>query len=842
MARDKFLIGFTDENSGYQSNLKPWLINDNAFQQLENMYVYRGRVRKRFGSIYSGDSQLSSRLRILIGVTDGSGNFSGTVPGIVFAVGQLFSVENIIFTVYQTGTPAAMLSTNAATGTYDTSTGAVVLSNTGVFGSSIYFYPATPVMGLTQYLQGTDNDFITMAFDTQFSYEFDPTANAWKRDDGGTSVWTGTDFEFFWSTNYQGLIDSSNLLWTTNFNPDDGIRYWDGSIWTEPIINYSRGTAIDTTDGSGNASGTVAGGSGFIGQVFIIGNTSFLVTLTSGALTPVSINITSAATGTGTFDTTTGNYTFSGAYATTPVYFTGNNFIATSLLIVSFRNRLLLFNTIEAIDNVNTSFPNRLRYSRIGNALAPTSFMSDVPGNGGFIDAPTQEAIKTAQFIKDRLIVFFEASTYELVYTGNQVLPFVWQKLNTELGAESTFSEVPFDKVVLGIGNVGIHACNGNNVDRIDTKIPSLVFSIHNEDAGVQRVAGIRDYYSEMVYWTYPSQVRNSDFYFPDKILTYNYINNSWGINDDSFTCFGYSLLQNVTPGATWGTTTIAWGQNTNLWNYNASSDTNVKFQAVIAGNQEGFVVVLRQDVTSNASCLQITNVSVGTNGQMTLSIINHNLGLDDFVKLDTMNGLTFTDSSSNVLTSVIGRVSVDPYLAATPNTVTISCLDNINQPMSITGTYTGGGTLARVSNIGILTKQYNFYTSSDMSVYIPRVDFLVDKTDNGQVSVDYLVSSSNVSLVSQGVVGVIPGNGTLQTSPYDPSFAPMEQFQDRLWHPVYLYAQGQCVQLQIYMSPTQMFDYDITVDGMINFVALQDFQINAMVFYATPRADGMQQ
>lgn len=838
---DKFLIGFTDENSGYQSNLKPWLINDNAFQELTNMYVYRGRVRKRFGSIYMGSSQLDSRLRILIGVTDGSGNFSGTVPGDVFAIGQMFSVDSIIFTVYQTGTPGSMLSTTAATGTYDTSTGAVVLSSTGLLSTSVYFYPATPVMGLTGYLLGNTNEFTTMGFDTQFAYEYDLVTNAWKRQSAGESVWTGTDYQFFWSTNYQGVIDSSNLLWTTNFNEDDGIRYWDGSIWVKPVINYTRGSAIDTTDGSGNASGTVSGGSGFIGQVFIIGNTAFTVTVSNGALTPSSINITSAATGTGTFDTTTGNYTFTGAYANTTVYFTGDNYIATSLLIVAFRNRLLLFNTIESIDGVNTSFVNRLRYSRIGNPLSATAFMSDVPGNGGFINAPTQQAIKTAQFIKDRLIVYFQASTYELVYTGNQVLPFIWQKLNTELGAESTFSQVPFDKVVLGVGNVGIHACNGNNVDRIDSKIPSLVFSFHNENNGIERVAGIRDYYTEMVYWTYPSQIRNDSFYYPNKILTYNYVNNSWGINDDSFTCFGYSLLQNETPGSTWGNTTIPWGQNISLWNSTASSDVNIKFQAIIAGNQEGFVTVLRPDVTENASALQVTNVTLLGDGQLTLSIINHNLILNDFVKLNSMNGLTFEDSLSNTLTSVIGRVSVDAYADSTPNSVTITCLDNVNQPMTITGTYTGGGTLARVSNIGILTKQYNFYTSNDRSVYIPRVDFLVDKTDNGEVTVDYLVSSTNIPLVSQSVSGVLPGDGTLDTKPYNSSLAPLEQFQDRLWHPVYLYAQGQCVQLQIYMSPTQMFNYDITVDGMINFVALQDVQINAMVFYATPRGDGMQ-
>ena len=98
------------------------------------------------------------------------------------------------------------------------------------------------------------------------------------------------------------------------------------------------------------------------------------------------------------------------------------------------------------------------------------------------------------------------------MYTGNQVLPFIWQKINTELGAESTFSVVPFDKVILGVGNVGIHACNGANVERIDDKIPDEVFRIHNENEGVQRVYGIRDYDVEMVYWTFPSQEENSTF------------------------------------------------------------------------------------------------------------------------------------------------------------------------------------------------------------------------------------------------------------------------------------------------------------------------------------------
>lgn len=124
MAMDKFLIGYADGNSGFQTSLRPWLISDNAFQILNNAYILRGRVKKRFGTVLMGTDQTQSRLRLLTTNSYSMGVYSGTVPGTVFGIGQMFSVNGDIFTVYQTGTPAAMLASNVATsGTYNTSTG-----------------------------------------------------------------------------------------------------------------------------------------------------------------------------------------------------------------------------------------------------------------------------------------------------------------------------------------------------------------------------------------------------------------------------------------------------------------------------------------------------------------------------------------------------------------------------------------------------------------------------------------------------------------------------------------------------------------------------------------------
>ena len=208
------------------------------------------------------------------------------------------------------------------------------------------------------------------------------------------------------------------------------------------------------------------------------------------------------------------------------------------------------------------------------------------------------------------------------------------------------------------------------------------------------------------------------------------------------------------------------------------------------------------------------------------------------------MNGLTFTDSLGNVMNGLMARVSADPVSASTPNSFNIIALDNFSQPIVITGTYLGGGNASLVSNINILTKQYNFYTEKDRNMYLSRVDFLVDSTQNGAVTADYLVSSTPISLVSEGIgtlasPGPLPGDGTLETSPY--LLSTFEQFQTRLWHPVYMYAEGECVQLQIGMSPNQMYSYLVNCDGTTSYVALNDFQMHAMIFYVTPTSSRMQ-
>lgn len=717
--QDRFFIG--PPKSGLQRNVRPWLIADDAFATINNAYVFRGRVRKRFGANLLFDStslpvegfeQLNSRLRVNVGTTAAvSGDLGSTVmPGARGAIGQMFSIGSTVFTVNALGTPATLLTTGTATGTYDTTTRALIITgNTENPLTDVFFYPAEPVMGFVIYEDDDINDDDTYAFDRQFAYEY--VGGGWDRLTTGSDTWTGSDSDFFWGTTWRGANNFDNLLFVTNYTAADGIRHWNGATWTllNPAIN------------------------------------------------------------------------------------TGGDTLETARIILPFKDRLVVLNTIEN-DGVDRTYVNRCRFSQNGSPLTATAWRQDIAGLGGFIDAPTKEAIVTASILKDRLIVYFERSTWELVYTNNQVLPFVWQKINSELGVESTFSFINFDTAVLGIGNVGVHTCNGAYVERIDEKIPDEIFQIHNENEGPFRVHGIRDFEPEMAYWTFPDQTGEPTF--PTRVLVYNYTNGTWAFNNDSITAFGY--FQNPSD-LTWATWTKTWSESSDPWN---SGSQQSRFRNVIAGNQEGWTFNIDYQTTTNSPALQITDIVAATG---VITVINHNLVVGDIIFIENVLGTTGLNGINFEINSVTDA-------------------NNFVIVGTFAGTYTGAGTIRRVSKVDILTKQYNFYNQQSFNVQIQRVEFYVDSTESGELLVDYFTNSAQLGLVSDGIgTGAAMGTNILETFP-DPN-EPYEGFSTQLWKSVYFQGDGDLVQFRIHHTTDQMLaDPDL---------ASNDFQLHAFIVYA---------
>lgn len=800
MAFDRFLIA--PINTGLQLDLKPWLIPDDAFQQMQNAYVFRGRVRKRFGSKYMGaggntaTAQFLSRLRINVGVLTGGSTLTGTAPGVIFQYGQAFSVGATLYTVVQSG---AMFSTVVGdTGSFNTTTGVFSISSpSNSPGTIVYFYPSTPVMGLTNYSINAINDQPSYAFDTQFVYVW-TGATGWQLSgtyNSATRVLTSaiwhdpskTRLNYVWSENWEGATANVDELFVTNFqvtNPngasvitDDPLWEFNGTIWA-PFRPYF---------------------------------------LPKG-----------------------------GAVSAGP-------FVQTCRIIIVFHNRLILLNTIEDDNSgggntgVNSWYVNRARYSFRGSPLAVNAWYEpnqvDAAGNvgagAGFIDAATDEQIVSAEFIKDRLIVYFERSTWELAYTGNELQPFVWQKINTELGSESTFGTVPFDKTVLTIGNTGVHACSGANVERIDIKIPDEIFKIQDKNSEPSRIQGIRDYETEMVYWTITPSDEDPHLTFCNKLLVYNYRNNTWSVNDDAITAFGFFEQQ---TDETWATSTYSWEDNDNDW---TDGITEAQFREIIAGNQQGYVFICNQGIAENASVMQLTNIAGFPGpGLMNLGIIDHTLSpatpnvSGDYIYIENAVGTMGPLINGKIFEVVqLGVAPLDPSQVIT-----------IQVPGANAGlSYLGGGVVKRVSNIGIKTKQWNPYVEQGRDFFLSKIDFAVqrvglfDPTYMGpQITVDYYPNSSAVSMLGTGSSNAVTpfapimGTGILELTPYDPAFYPLESAgtQQKLWHSLYFQTKGNCIELNISFSSNQ-----ITVPA----IAFAPFELEAMVLHTQPTSTRLQ-
>lgn len=735
---DKYLIA--PLNSGLDTSLRPWQIPEDSFARLNNAYVFRGRVKKRFGSTLSGEGttdiqrQLNSRVKINLGATDAvTGILNGNADPAIFKVGQMFSIEDEILTVSQSGL-ADMLNTDPVgitVHTYNTANGAYQITALGHLNKTVYFYPSEPIMGLTMYEDGPVNNRTAFAFDTQYAYKYSGTS--WIQDGPTGSQFHGNNSDFFWSSNWRGANVDTTILFTSNFNAtlgipgasDDPMWYYNGATWANftPSINATAGV--------------------------------------------------------------------------------GDKVVYTARIVIPFKDRLLLLNTIEREETGaapttydNKAYQNRCRFSHNGSPLSAHAFYEpNVAGatGGGYIDSTSQEEIISAMTIRDRLIVFFERSTRELVYTGNEEQPFYWQKLNTELGSEGSFSTIPFDKDLLTIGATGIHACNGVDVYRIDEKIPNKVFEINNLETGIKRIHGIRDFDSEMVYWTFPT----GKFTYPERVLVFNYKNKSWAFNDDTFTCFGYFEQQS---DLTWATAGGTWGSSTSTW---SSGITREQHRRVIAGNQQGFILKLDSEETSNARSMQITQMATNAAGYAVLTIIDHTLSSGDFIQVRDTQGVTF-----------ITGEGIYKVIDKTATTVTIEGF--------YTGTYTGGGTASYVSVIDIKSKQWNPYSKEGRSLFLPKIDFCVDRTTNGEVTVDYSSSYTNRSFVSDSNDSDCSlGDNKLLTKPHD--IVRLESQQDRFWHTVYFQGEGSSVQIRIYLTETQILNPDI---------AFADFELEGLILY----------
>ncbi len=493
-------------------------------------------------------------------------------------------------------------------------------------------------------------------------------------------TWSGNDSDFFWSTNYWNTPAPANdkVFWVTNFSGTSG----------DPI-RYTAGSAptvwID-----------------FSPQIDVAGN-----------------------------------------------------LLTQCLALLPFRGRLVAFNTLEGM-NLAASAPytNRIRWAAIGNPITTISTLfpgagdvsadawkDDVRGKGGFLDIPTTEDIISVGFVRDNLVIYCERSTWQLRYTGRTIAPFQIEKVNSELGAESTFSAVQFDTSLVGIGDKGIVECDSYKSERIDIKIPDLIYQFNNNNNGTKRVHGIRDFVQRIAYWTYPD-VNNPNGVYPDKRLIYNYENDSWAIFTDSLTTLGTFQPQtskrwidfaSLIPENTWAAQNYAW------------VDRPALIPTIVGGNQQGYVEILDEATTNDVS-LTIHNITGNTLNPTSLFVPNHNLQNQQIIQ-------------------IVGLDPADPFFVLNDGIYEVERTDNDNFTIweydsstkdfdktvaNDPGVFLGKGQIAIRDNFRIISKKFN-YLDQGKQFQLGYIDILMDSTTQGEITLnvynDYNMSDPSNNL-----------------------------------------------------------------------------------------------
>jgi hypothetical protein len=459
-------------------------------------------------------------------------------------------------------------------------------------------------------------------------------------------------------------------------------------------------------------------------------------------------------------------------------------YLQQALILIPFRSRLLAINTLEgATLGGSTAYPNRIRWAAIGSPITSTAW-NQVIGKGGFIDIPTAQHIIAVGFVRDNLVIYCERSTWQLRYTGQSIQPFQIEKVNTELGAESTFSAVPFDTTLVGIGDKGIVYCDSFKSERMDIKIVDFVFSINNLQNGRKRVHGIRDYIQKMAYWTYPTN--NPQSKFPNRRLAYNYENNSWAIFTDCFTCFG-----NYQPSSsrTWAQTHYSWASQHILWSGNTSESL-----LVVGGNHQGYVSILDQ-ATTNDKSLFITAIAGNDTTATLVTSPSHNLQTGQVIKITGIIEGSDFDGLNDVVFGIV-KVNANSFYIYTYQSTT----GQFDYPQldSSAGVYTGGGEICVLDNFSILSKKFE-HMNEGQQIQVGHLDVLLSDTDQGAITlkmyVDYRDDQSVSDTSDTFFNRVIPTGSTT----FDPAT------NSKNWHRAYFPLRGQFIKYEYTLSNAQM-------------------------------------
>lgn len=902
-------IYITDIKGALKTNPQAFNLKNDSFPTMQNMYQWRGTVKRKRGTaplarlqvflpyiITTPPGTIAPGLPAPTGGEAYSGNlltmypafpFSGEPGSQIGSIAIYFDYGLANQTLYEDDGNGNLFKVSGpfgfASGTINYVTGAFTIH----FGASgrpgalvpvranMGYYPSLPVMGLEDYVINTqEGQFpLLLAFDTTYSYQVNQSGgfpffyntNFYKKSNV-EFYWSAPDYQQFWSTNYQ------SAFWATNNKP--GLNLLTGTYVSGSATNIITFTFLTPTYFNPPATAfttlvigdqlwfnewpTVA--SPLININGLVGTVTGIAGAASGTY-EVTFTVAPTVSGTGIVQMLTntlpgqdgikwydGDPTGGTGLPAGNVYgwvnfappLTAFNvsindqiaqkyYLVGALAILPFKDRLLFFSPIIQTSGgqpIQIPLQDTVLWSWNGtpyyNSFVPTNvgynqtssetfdiraYYVDQTGFGGYLPAGISQPIVTILNNEDVLLIGFGGAGKKtrFVYTGNDLQPFIFYLINSELPSNSTFSGVVLDRGAIEMGAYGITITTQQNCARIDPDIPDEIFKVSASNNGQMRVNAIRDFFRQWIYFTYPvgnGSNSSGSWVYPTQTLLFNYIDTTWAIFEENFTRHGtFRMFTDYTwetlPYASWD----AWSEP---WN---SGSSTAQFPDIIAGTPQGYVVK-KGEGTSEAPTRSVFAIANDGLGNTQITSYNHCFNLDQYAYFTGLRGATY-------INGLVGRV------ITTPNANTFV----VDIPY-VTSTYTGAGQITQLSQPILQTKQFNPYWQEGRGVRLGVQKFLLDVTANGQITIGIGLSQDNVNSWNDGPIvpaedvlnPAIVYTETLLTCPesyQSPATnisqansslqALVGQSQRQMWHRGNTSLQGDSFQVNMTLSDAQM-------------------------------------
>lgn len=450
MTYQPFLIaGF---QTGLQTNLKPWLLPQDAFQSIVNGHVHNSVLLKREG-MEEFQWMVNATTETVVAITN-SATPTVTLSGAAgLANGNFFQIRSALgMTEINNQTFQISNLVGATFDLVDIYGVAVDTSAFGVYGGGGEFFlvPKNPIMGIKNFVDNTGEPKI-MIFDTKRAAVYNEATQVFDPLDT-TDIFNGNASSFVSSAAFgKTKAFATSTFFFTNFNGDT-------SLPITPIRTYTTGNT--TTQFAPDTTPTLPTRN-------YISTAQFIFSIRSRLILLNTVESTAPPAG-GPPPTSTG-----------------------------------------------TNYAQRMRWCRSFNpsegTVAPDTPWDEVtPGNGGFIDAATSEVIVGATQLEDTIVVQFTNSVWIIEPTSDPALPFRWVKVNSFRTCTAPYANIPHDNYVVSYGNRGIVAASRNEVRRIDDKIEDFMMTEVNTEFANRMYSG-RDYTHRRSWTLFPSSVENID-------------------------------------------------------------------------------------------------------------------------------------------------------------------------------------------------------------------------------------------------------------------------------------------------------------------------------------------